>query len=95
VETPFEKDAPHVSPDGRWIAYNSNESGRWEVFVAAFPGFTDKRQVSNGGGVQPVWRKDGKELGLLRSAYGTGSGLADQSGVVNLPCAPEKCRAPK
>jgi Tol biopolymer transport system component len=58
----FERDNPRVSPDGRWIAYNSLESGRWEVYVAAFPSFQEKRQVSGGGGCQPLWRKDGKEL---------------------------------
>jgi Tol biopolymer transport system component len=62
LETRFDKDEPHVSPDGRWIAYNSTESGRWEVYVAGFPSFTEKRQVSGGGGGQPLWRKDGKEL---------------------------------
>ena len=58
-------DQPHVSPDGRWIAFNSNESGRWEVHVARFPEFTDKRQISNDGGVQPLWRRDSEELFYL------------------------------
>jgi len=58
----FTRDNPHVSPDGHWIAYNSLESGRWEVYVAAFPAFNEKRQVSVSGGCQPMWRKDGKEL---------------------------------
>ena len=61
----FNKDEPHVSPDGRWIAYNTDESGRWEVYVAKFPGFTGKHQVSNNGGAQALWRKDGKELFYL------------------------------
>jgi Tol biopolymer transport system component/predicted Ser/Thr protein kinase len=64
-QSEFDKDEPHVSPDGRWIAYNSNESGRWEVYVASFPGFTGRRQVSNAGGVQALWRGDGKELFYL------------------------------
>jgi len=58
----FTRDNPHVSPDGRWIAYNSLESGRWEVYLAAIPAFNEKRQVSVSGGCQPMWRKDGKEL---------------------------------
>lgn len=58
----FDRDNPRVSPDGHWIAYNSLESGRWEVYVAAFPSFQEKRQVSGNGGCQPLWRKDGKEL---------------------------------
>jgi eukaryotic-like serine/threonine-protein kinase len=65
LETPFPKDQFRVSPDGRWIAFNSLESGRWEVYVASFPSFADKRQVSRGGGGQPLWRKDGKELFYL------------------------------
>jgi hypothetical protein len=65
LETDFDKDRPTISPDGRWVAYNSLESGRWEVYVAAFPGFTNKRQVSSAGGCQPHWRKDGKELFYL------------------------------
>jgi Tol biopolymer transport system component len=64
-QTNFESDEPHVSRDGRWIAYSSNESGQWEVYVAAFPSFSNRRQVSNAGGVQPVWRSDGKELFYL------------------------------
>jgi Tol biopolymer transport system component len=51
-----------VSPDGRWVAYQSNESGRFEVFVQTFPMPGGKWQVSNGGGVAPRWREDGKEL---------------------------------
>lgn len=65
LETSFAKDQFHVSPDGRWIAFNSLESGQWEVYVASFPSFIDKRQVSRGGGCQPLWRKDGKELFYL------------------------------
>jgi Tol biopolymer transport system component len=54
-----------VSPDGRWIAYASDESGRWEVYVASFPGPGGRWQVSNEGGTQPVWRRDGNELFYL------------------------------
>ena len=50
------------SPDGRWVAYVSNESGRGEVYVAAFPGAGGKRQISTAGGNAPRWRRDGKEL---------------------------------
>ena len=61
----FSNDQFHLSPDGRWIAFNSQESGRWEVYVASFPSFADKRQVSRGGGCQPLWRNDGKEFFYL------------------------------
>jgi len=63
--TDFESDEPHVSPDGRWIAYACNESGQWEIYVAAFPSFSSRRQASNAGGMAPVWRADGKELFYL------------------------------
>jgi eukaryotic-like serine/threonine-protein kinase len=55
-------DETHVSADGRFVAYNSDESGQWEVYLATFPEFAGKRQVSVAGGVQPQWRRDGREL---------------------------------
>jgi eukaryotic-like serine/threonine-protein kinase len=60
--------APSVtrfSPDGKWVAYASNESGREEIYVTSFPGAHGKWQVSNAGGEQPKWRSDGKELFYL------------------------------
>jgi hypothetical protein len=65
ADTPYVEDQSQVSADGRLIAFNSDESGRWEVYVARFPEFTDKRQVSSAGGMQPRWRRDGKELFYL------------------------------
>ena len=53
------------SPDTRWIAYHANESGRHEVYVTSFPPSGQQWQVSSGGGVQPVWRQDGRELYYL------------------------------
>jgi dipeptidyl aminopeptidase/acylaminoacyl peptidase len=53
------------SPDGKWVAYASNESGRWEIYVTSFPEAHGKWQLSNGGGDQPKWRSDGKELFYL------------------------------
>jgi Tol biopolymer transport system component len=52
------------SPDGKWVAYSSNETGNWEVYVSPFPNGTSKWQVSRGGG-EPRWRRDGKELFYL------------------------------
>jgi hypothetical protein len=52
-----------ISPDGRWIAYQSNESGRAEIYVRTFPNIDGGRwQVSAGGGTRPTWARDGKEL---------------------------------
>jgi Tol biopolymer transport system component len=53
---------PAVSPDGLWIAYESDESGRNEVYVTRFPGPVGKWQVSNGGGMLPIWSRNGREL---------------------------------
>ena len=61
----FLKDQLRFSPDGTHVAYNAVSAGRMEVFVAAFPSFTGTVQVSSEGGVQPVWRGDGKELFYL------------------------------
>jgi serine/threonine protein kinase len=68
--TPFLKSSSTLkngqfSPDGKWVAYSSNESGRWEVYVTSFPEAHGKWQVSNAGGDQPRWRSDGKELFYL------------------------------
>ena len=65
LRSEFDKDDPIISSDGKWIAYNSAESGRWETYVAAFPTFTEKLQVSGSGGCQPLWSRDGKELFFL------------------------------
>lgn len=51
-----------LSPDGRWIAYDSDETGRYEIFVRTFPNPGGKWQVSSNGGARPVWSRDGKEL---------------------------------
>jgi len=53
------------SPDGKWVAYASNETGNWEVYVSPFPIANTKWQVSRQGGIEPRWRPDGKELFYL------------------------------
>ncbi len=59
-----------VSPDGRWIAYQSNESGTFEVYVRPFPRVNDGRwQISTGGGLQPLWSPDGRELFYLAPQF--------------------------
>jgi Tol biopolymer transport system component len=65
ADTPYIEDQSQASPDSQWIAFNSDESGRWEVYVARFPDLTERRQVSIAGGVQPRWRRDGRELYYL------------------------------
>ncbi len=63
VATPAEELAPAISPDGRWLAYTSNESGRREVYVRPFPETAGGRyQISTAGGIAPVWSPTGREL---------------------------------
>ena len=62
IATPFAEVEPQLSPDGRWLAYASNETGRYEIYVQPFPTTGTRWQVSNAGGRQATWRKDGKEL---------------------------------
>ena len=65
ANTPAEEVLAQFSPDGRWVAYQTNESGRFEVVVQPFPDAGGKWQVSTAGGVAPRWRADGKELYFL------------------------------
>jgi hypothetical protein len=65
TQTPFNEYPAVFSPDGRWVAYASDESGRNEVYVAPFPGLGGKWQVSAAGGHWPRWRRDGRELFFL------------------------------
>jgi len=62
LQTAFDEFLPNFSPDGRWIVYVSNESGRPEVYVQTFPISSAKWRVSTDGGSQPRWRRDGKEI---------------------------------
>jgi serine/threonine-protein kinase len=62
LKTPASETAPRFSPDGRWMAYTSDESGRWEVYVQPYPGPGGKWQISTDGGAEPVWNLTGHEL---------------------------------
>jgi Tol biopolymer transport system component len=70
LQTPFDEEAATFSPDGRWLAYQSNESGREEVYVTPFAGLGRKWQISTAGGMLPRWRSDGSEL-LYQAPDGT------------------------
>jgi len=65
LRTSFNEMHGQVSPDGRWLAYASDESGTWEVYVQTFPEPGAKRTISVGGGAEPQWRRDGRELYYL------------------------------
>ena len=69
LHTNFLERNPRLSPDGRWLAYVSNESGRDEVYVRAFPGPGGVQQISSGGGAEPKWAHNGREL-FLRTLRG-------------------------
>ena len=93
VQSPAEEYGGLFSPDGRWMAYSSNESGRNEVFVVAFPKRERKWQISNGGGIYPIWARNGKEL-----FYFNGSSLMAvnilATGTFDLSVARRVCDVP-
>ena len=62
LATAADERSPIFSPDGRWMAYGSNETGRYEVYVTSFPEAGDREPISIGGGAEPVWSRDGREL---------------------------------
>ena len=62
LEAPFDERAPRFSPDGRWLAYQSNASGRMEIYVQPFPGPGQRELLSSDGGTEPMWSPDGREL---------------------------------
>ena len=62
VSTPFDEFVAVIAPNGRWAAYQSNETGQFEIYIKPFPTGEGKWQVSTSGGLNPQWRRDGKEL---------------------------------
>ncbi|HEY3028156.1 MAG TPA: hypothetical protein VGJ55_18555 [Pyrinomonadaceae bacterium] len=90
IQTPqFNEQRARFSPDGRFVAYDSDESGSRQVYVTSFPGPGGKLQVSTNGGEDAVWRKDGKELfflseGKLMAAEVKTNGSALEIGNIQL-----------
>ncbi len=62
LQTPFNEAEAKFSPDGRWLAYVSDDSGRFEVYVLPFPGPGGQRQISTEGGREPVWNSNGRGI---------------------------------
>jgi hypothetical protein len=62
VQSRYQEQGARLSPDGRWLAYSSDETGRNEVYVVPFPGPGGKQRVSADGGGEPVWARSGREL---------------------------------
>ena len=98
LKTPFRETSGQFSPDGRWVAYQSDESGRNEIYVRPFAGPTGSGagvtgaggqwQVSSAGGVSPVWRPDGKELYYLNPAGAMMAAPIAVTGATLTPGAP-------
>jgi serine/threonine-protein kinase len=80
LQTDFWELQPMFAPDGRWIAYASNESGQNEVYVRPYPGPGEKIQISTHGGIQPVWSRDGREL-----FYFQGAGFRSGNELMSVP----------
>ena len=70
IDPKFSEAQADFSPDGQWIAYSADESGRKEVYVRPFPGPGRKYQISNEGGEEPLWAKNGKQLFYRRKGQG-------------------------
>jgi dipeptidyl aminopeptidase/acylaminoacyl peptidase len=62
LRTRLDERSPRFSPDGRWLVYVSNESGRYEIYVQPYPGPGGKWQISTEGGTEPAWNPNGREL---------------------------------
>ena len=62
IASPYDEFAPIFSPDGHWLAYVSDESGRYEVYVESNPRGRGRWLISSGGGLEPLWSPDGREL---------------------------------
>ncbi|MGQ0541571.1 MAG: hypothetical protein ACT4O9_06955 [Blastocatellia bacterium] len=71
LNSPFDEQTPQLSPDGRWLAYTSDETGNYEVYVKSFSADgklgPDKKLISSKGGRLPIWRRDGSELFFIAS----------------------------
>ena len=76
----FDESDATVSPDGRWLAYTSSESGQPEVYVRSFPAGGGRWQISDGGGAFPRWNRNGKEL-FFRSSRGIMSAVVEANGA--------------
>ena len=83
LQTPFNEQYPDLSPDGRWLAYVSNQSGRVEVYVQPYPGPGARQQISVDGGTAPAWSRDGREL-----FYMTAPSVGGQAALTKMMVVP-------
>jgi eukaryotic-like serine/threonine-protein kinase len=95
LATPFAERFGRISPDGRWLAYMSDESGRFEVYVQSFPALISRAPASSRwtvsveGGSEPIWRRDGKEL-FFKARNGAIMSAAVDATAESFHCAPPK-----
>ena len=99
LRSDFNETGGHLSEDGRWVAYVSNETGRAEVYVRSFPAMTDQRKISGNGGIAPRWSRDGTELffvGLDNTVYSVpvAAGARFESGTPRLLFATDMRSSP-
>ena len=87
--SPFNERFGRISPDGRWLAYSSNESGRYEIYVVPLAGGPGKWQISTAGGEDAFWRKDGREL-LYRATDRSINAVAIGAGADFEPGTPQQ-----
>lgn len=80
AKIPFNQIQGVVSPDGRWIAYASDESGKHDIYIDTFPAAGHRTRVTTGGGLEPRWRQDSRELYFRRATEIHVAALAESSG---------------
>ena len=85
LQTPANENEARISPDGRWLLYTSDDSGRNEVYLTRFPEVGTRRTVSSGGGARPLWRQDGRELYFVGSDNRLMAATMSTDGVVGTP----------
>jgi len=93
-KTPFNEDYASISPDGKWLAFISDESGRTEVYVQAFPTAGDAVQITTGGAALAWWRADGKELAILSGDLRTMFVADVQASAAGFHTSPPRVLAP-
>jgi serine/threonine protein kinase len=89
LQTPANEARGRISPDGRWIAYGSDESGQMEIYIARFPELQPRTRLSDSGGSRPMWRRDGREIfyatsggAVMAAAFDPAAGQASKPSLL-------------
>ena len=85
LQEPHNEWYPALSPDGRWLAYASDETGQYEVYVVSYPGLEDKKTISDSGGIMPVWSVAGDELFYWERLGSDGLGAMNRVAIQTSP----------